>query len=159
MRYLYRILLIINFFVLVFIPRNTIGVMNYWLLFVTLIIIAILFLYNEYYVRKKLVTNILNHDLEYSIFCEKVPQDSNQDFIRGRFVVYNSMILFYSKEKNKIVLAWSKPIDEIDSIEFGKISTKRKGFTLLCGNEKIEFASYFFKINQEEFIKALDFEV
>jgi len=159
LRYLYRILLIVNFFVLVFIPRNTIGVINYWLLFVSLIIIAILFLFNEYYVRKKAVVNILNHDFEYSIVCEKVPQNVDHNFIRGRLVVYNSMILFYSKEKNKIVLTWSKPIDEIDSIEFGKLSTKRKGFTLFCGDEKFEFSSYFFKIKQEEFIKALDFEI
>lgn len=159
MRYILRILLIVNFFVLVFIPRNTIGVMNYWLLFGTLIIIAVLFLYNEYYVSKKSVEKILKHKIEYSLICEKVPTDENGDFLRGRLVIYNSMILFYKKEKNKIVLAWSKPIDEIDSIEFGKLSTKKKGFTLLTSDEKYEFANYIFLIKQEDFIKALDFEM
>lgn len=159
MRYILRILLIINFFVLVFIPRSTIGVVNYWLLFVTLFIFALLFLYNEFYVTKKSVAKLLNHEIDFSISCEKVPMDETQNFLRGRLVVFNSMVLFYKKEKGKVILGWSKPLDEIDSIEFGKLSTKKKGFTLFSGEIKYEFANYIFKLDQEKLIKALDFEM
>ncbi|MGD1822703.1 MAG: hypothetical protein ACPKM0_08085 [Pleomorphochaeta sp.] len=159
MRYFLRILIIAIFFVLVFIPRSTIGVVNYWLLFLLLVVVAFLYLIKEYYVSKKAVNKILNDDFEYSIACEKIPFDETQDFIRGRLVVYKSMILLYKKEKGKISLGWSKSIDELDSIEFGKTSTKRKGFTLFDKDEKYEFVNYIFKINQDEFIKALNFEI
>lgn len=159
MRYILRILIIVNFFVLVFIPRTTIGVLNYWLLFLVLFIIAFLYLMKEYYVSKKAVKKILKNDFDYSISCEKIPYDDSEDFIRGRLVIYNSMILLYKKEKSKVVLSWSKAIEEIDSIEFGKTSNKKNGFILICDNQRIEFSNYIFKINKESFINALDFEM
>jgi len=159
LRYIIRILIIGIFFVLVFIPRTTIGVINYWLLFLSLFIMAFLFLIKEFYVSKKAVKNILKNEVDFSITCEKIPYDESQDFIRGRLVIYNSTLLLYKKDKGKINLAWSKQIDEIDSIEFGKNSNKKKGFTLINENEKYEFSTYFIKINQNEFIKALNFEI
>jgi len=120
---------------------------------------AFLFLIKEFYVSKKAVKNILKNEVDFSITCEKIPYDESQDFIRGRLVIYNSTLLLYKKDKGKINLAWSKQIDEIDSIEFGKNSNKKKGFTLINENEKYEFSTYFIKINQNEFIKALNFEI
>lgn len=159
MKYIYRLLIIAIFFVLVFIPRTVIGVLNYWLLFLALFIVVFLYLYNEYYVSKKAVNSVLKATPEFSIICEKIPFETEEDFTRGRLVVFNSMVLLYKKEKGKCVLAWSKAINEIDSIEFSKVSTKKKGFSLISKNEIFEFATYFFKVDQDTFIKALDFEV
>jgi len=154
-----RLLIIAIFFVLVFIPRTVIGSLTYWLLFVALFVVVFLFLYSEYYVSKKAIINILKAKPEFSLICEKIPFEVDKDFIRGRLVIYNSMVLLYSKKNGKCVLSWSKPIDEIDSIEFKKVSTNKKGFALISGNEVFEFATYFFKIDQEAFINALDFEM
>lgn len=159
MRYIFRVLIIAIFFVLVFIPRTVVGVLNYWLLFVALFIVVFLYLYSEYYVSKKAINKIIKNTPDFSILCEKVPLDAAKDFTRGRLVVYNSMVLLYEKEKGKCNLAWSKSVSEINSIEFGKLSTKKNGFKIFCGEEIFEFVTYFMKIDQERFISALDFEM
>ncbi|MGD1815425.1 MAG: hypothetical protein ACPKNR_00195 [Pleomorphochaeta sp.] len=158
MKYLLRILIVGIFFVLVFIPRSVIGVLNYWLLFLVLFIIVFLYLKLVYYLSNKSVSAVINDEFDFSIYCEKVPSDSEGDFIRGRLVIYNSMVLLYTKEKGKAKLTWSKPIDEIESIDFGKTSNNRKGFTLLCDNNKHEFVVPFKKIDEDKFIEALGFE-
>ena len=141
MKHVLRILIIVIFFVLVFVPRTVIGILNYWLLFVLLFLVVFIFLYSEYYVSKKAVRKILNKAPDFSVICEKVPLKNEKDFIRGRLVVYNSMVLLYSKQQGKSSLAWSRDISRIDSIEFGKLSTNKKGFTLISGFESFEFAT------------------
>ncbi|NCD04901.1 MAG: hypothetical protein EOL97_02170 [Spirochaetia bacterium] len=158
MKHVFRVLIILIFFVLVFIPRTVIGVLNYWLLFLLLFFVVFLYLMSEYYVSKKAVSNIIKDSFDFSILCEKVPFDANNDFLRGRLVIYNSTVLLYTKQKGKVVLSWSKEINEIDSIEFGKISTKRHGFKFICDEQIYEFVTYFLKVNQDDFIKALDFQ-
>ena len=159
LKFILRVLIVGIFFVLVFIPRAVVGVLNYWLLFVALVVVVILYIFNSYYVSKKAVNKIINDTPDFSILCEKVPFDAEGEFTRGRLVVYNSMLLLYKKQKGKVALAWSKQISEIDSLEFAKVSTKKKGFKIICGKEIFEFSTYFLKIDQEVFIKSLDFEM
>lgn len=154
-----RVLIISIFAVLVFVPRGIVGTINYWLIFGALFCVTAFYIYVQFYVSRKKISKILKSEDFYSIYCSLVPEKEDGSFIYGRLVVFNSMVLLYGKGKKGIELKWSEDLSKIESINFQKISTNKKGFiisTIDRGN--IQFSSSLKEKNRGEFISAFGLE-
>lgn len=154
------IIMIAIFFILVFIPRTTIGVLNYWLLFVSLFIITGFYIYLRFYVSKKACAKLLNSEGFYSISVGLVPETATDDFIHGRLVAYDSMLLLYSRGKRKVELKWSEELSNITSLSFQKLTTGRQGFVLSTEDRgDIQFACHLKPESRALLISKLGLEI
>lgn len=156
LRIILRILIIAVFFVLVFIPRSIIGVLNYWLLFPLLFMFVAFYLYLQYWVSKKHIKKLIHSEDFFSIPCSIVPKVAENEFNYGRLVVYQDILLMYVKNKGKVSIKWTKNLNELVSLNFQKISTNKPGFILSTEDADFEFSSKIKIEKQKEFIKVLN---
>lgn len=159
MRFILRILIIAVFFVLVFIPRSVVGVLNYWLLFLVLFLLAALYLYFEFWITKRQISKKLNTEDFFSIGCSLVPKEAEDSFQYGRLVIYNEMVLFYVKQRGKVNLKWTREVSSFTTLNFQKLSNNKKGFVLSNETEDYEFSAKVKKETQAEFIKKMNMEI
>lgn len=134
LRNLLSILMITVFLALVLVSRNAIGVLNYWLLFAFLFILAAMYLYLRFYVSKKQCAKLIKSDDFYSVSVALVPEKVDGEFIYGRLVAYNSMLLLYGVGKKHAELKWSEELSNLESLSFQKLTTGRKGFVISTEN-------------------------
>ncbi|MBK5200635.1 MAG: hypothetical protein JJE21_03780 [Spirochaetaceae bacterium] len=154
-----RIIIVAIFAVLVFVPRATVGVLNYWLIFIALFVVTAYYIYLQFYVSKKKISKLLKNKDFYSIYCSLVPEKEEGSFIYGRLVVYNSMVLLYGIGKKGIELKWSEELSQIESINFQKVSSNKKGFVISTFNRgDIQFSSSIKEKDQGAFISSVGLE-
>lgn len=154
-----RVLIVAVFAVLVFVPRATVGLLNYWLIFIALFILTALYFYFQFYVSKKKISKLLKNKDFYSIYCSLVPEKEEDSFVYGRLVVYNSMVLLYGIGKKGVELKWSEDLSQIESINFQKVGTNKKGFVISTFNRgDIQFSSSIKEKDRDEFISAFGLE-
>lgn len=160
MKKLLSIIMTAIFFVLVFIPRTKIGVLNYWLLFGALFIFAALYIYLRFYVSKSQCAKLINSKDFYSIVVALVPEKVDGDFIHGRLVVFNSMLLLYGVGKKGAELKWSEELSNLASLSFQKLTTGRRGFIISTENRgDFQFACRIKNEDRSELISQLGLEI
>jgi hypothetical protein len=148
------------FFVLVFIPRTKIGVLNYWLLFGALFIFAALYIYLRFYVSKAQCAKLINSKDFYSIAVALVPEKVDGDFIHGRLVVFNSMLLLYGVGKKGAELKWSEELSNLESLSFQKLTTGRRGFIISTESRgDFQFVSRIKNEDKSQLISQLGLEI
>lgn len=158
MKIIVKILMVAVFFVLVFIPRSVVGVIYYWLLFPVLFILVAFYFYLLFYVSKKMVTKALKTSDYDSFLVSMVPLKEENEFVHGRLVVYNGMVLLYSREKGKVKMQWSTDLASITFLNFKKVGSNKKGFVISTATSDVEFACRLNKEKQADFIRILGLE-
>jgi hypothetical protein len=154
------IIMIAIFFVVTFIPRAKVGVLNYWLLFGALFVFAGLYIYLRFYVSKNKCAKLLKSDDFYSISVALVPEKADGEFIHGRLVAYNSMLLLYGVGKKTAELKWSEELSNLESLSFQKLTTGRTGFVLSVENRgDFQFVCRIKNDKKSELISSLGLEV
>jgi hypothetical protein len=140
MKNLLKVLLLLLFAVVVFIPNNKIVNWAYWSLFISMFIILYFYYRVTYYVSEKKIVETIESPITYSCFCAKVPPMSNEDLVRGRLVLTSTDFLLYQKGVRKgesLSQVFQRSITDVASIETGKVVGLRHGliFTLKDGKE------------------------
>lgn len=154
------LIMIAIFLVLVIIPRATVGVLNYWLLFSALFLFTGIYIYLNFFVSKKKCAKLLKSDDFYSISVALVPEKADGDFIHGRLVSFNSMLLLYGLGKKKVELMWSEELSNLESLSFQKLTTGRNGFVLSVENRgDFQFACHIKNDKKTELISKLGLEL
>ncbi len=142
MKVILRILMIVSAFVIVLVPRATIGLLYYWLTAVVLVLSAGLYVYFEFFVSKKKIAKVLKTDDFYSTNVAMLPEKVEDAFVHGRLVSYNGMLMLYSPGKKGAQIKWSEDLDQIESLVFQKVKSKRNGFVISTSDHgDIEFES------------------
>jgi len=159
MKNLLKVLLLLLFAVVVFIPNNSIVNWAYWSLFILMFVILFIYYRVTYYVGETQVSSIVPTSIEYSCFCAKVPPMANEDLVRGRLVITDGQICLYQKgikRGEKLSLVFQRDLSDITSIETGKVVGLRHGliFTLANGKQDLFVISRYQKV-YEEIVKTL----
>jgi hypothetical protein len=154
------IIMIAIFFVLTFIPRAKVGVLNYWLLFGALFVFMGIYVYLTFYVSKRKCAKLLGSNDFYSISVALVPEKADGEFIHGRLVAYNSMLLLYGVGKKGAQLKWSEELSTIESLSFQKLTTGRKGFVISTERRgDFQFSCHINNDKKSQLITSLGLEI
>ncbi len=162
MKILLKVLLLSLFAAVVFIPNNAMASWAYWSLFLLMFVILILYYRFTYYVSEKDVDKQRIDDYIVSMYIAKVPPMTSEDLIRGRLVVHEGLFELYQKgvkSNEAITRVWSRKIEDIASIETGKVVGLRNGliFTLKDG-KKESFAIFSAQKAYEKIISSLGWQ-
>lgn len=164
MKALLKILLLVLFAVVIFMPMDSLGQGLYWTLF--LVMFAILYIYyrSSYWVSIRDVESVVEKPLRFSIFSGKVPPISSEDLVRGRLVVTEGEVALYQRSKNsqtkqRVKKVWSVPIEDIRGFSIGKVIGLRSGLILsLEDGDEARFAIFFMRNKKLDLVKALGWE-
>ncbi|MGD1832843.1 MAG: hypothetical protein ACPKOP_05795 [Sphaerochaetaceae bacterium] len=154
MKNLMKVLLLLLFAVVVFIPNNSIAAWAYWSLFVLMFVILFIYYRVTYYVSEANVLETVETPIDYSCFCAKVPPMSNEDLVRGRMVITGGQMHLYQKgikKGEKISHVFQRDISQIARIETGKVVGLRHGliFTLTDGRKDLFVITRYQKVYDE----------
>lgn len=138
MKILIRVLLLVFFALAIFLPEGSVPSWAYWSIFLLIFLMLFLYYRVEYYVREHTVLSHLNRPIRYSCFMAKVPPMKSEDLVRGRFIITEDSFELYQKG-SPVRLVWSRPIEEIESLETAKVVGMRHGliFNLTDGNRDL----------------------
>lgn len=159
MKNILKILLVLLFALIVFMPTDKLSPWLYWSLFFMMFGVLILFYRFSYWVSESSIET--EEEIKFSTFCGKVPPMESEDLVRGRLIVTSKEVALYQKEDrkgatSKVKKVWSVPIDEIEQLSSGKVVGFRKGIVLsLAGEREGKFTISQIKKKRPLLIEAL----
>lgn len=145
MKTIARILILLDFAAIVFIPSIYMNRLTMIPLFLTMVGLVALYWYAMFWVGKKDVLKVLGKQPEFDIFVGKIPADPNADLLRGRMCIMDGRLVIMQRTDDKVhhktpcKEAWSLDICAITSVGFGKVLPARKGFILYMGDDEVSF--------------------
>lgn len=164
MKALLKILLLVLFAIVIFMPMNQIAQWAYWSLFLVMFLVLYLYYRFSYWVGENDVAAVINEPIRFSAFCGKVPPMSSEDLVRGRLVVLEKEVALFQRVRNpqtgtRAKKVWSAPIDELQGFSIGKVIGVRGGLILsLVTGDEARFAIFFMQNKKLDLIKALGWE-
>ncbi len=145
MKILVRILIILDFAAVVFIPSQYLPRLALIPMFLGMFALVVLYWFAMFWVSKKDVLKYLGKEPDFDIYVGRLPADPSADLIRGRLcVVDGSLVLLQrtddrQRRTNPCKEVWSMKIDDVSSVGFGKVLPARKGFILYNGDDETKF--------------------
>lgn len=145
MKTIVRILIILEFAAIVFIPGIYLSKPLLALMFSSMALLVVLYWIAMFWVSKKDAEKVLGHDAETSLFVGKLPADPTADLGRGRLCRDGDRLVLLKRTDGQerkqapCTELWSADINDITSVGFGKVLPARKGFILYFGDEDIRF--------------------
>lgn len=145
MKTLARILILINFAVIIFVPGLYTNRLLLIPMFVLMVGLVAFYWAAMFWVSKKDVERVLGHEIKDDIFVGKIPADPSADLSRGRMCVEDGRLVLMMRTDDKTRRTkpckevWSIDLSEITSVGFGKVLSARKGFILYMGDDEVRF--------------------
>ena len=145
MKTIVRILIILEFAAIVFIPGIYLSKPLLALMFSSMALLVVLYWIAMFWVSKKDAEKVLGHEAETSLFVGKLPADPTADLGRGRLCRDGDRLVLLKRTDGQerkqapCTELWSADINDITSVGFGKVLPARKGFILYFGDEDIRF--------------------
>ncbi len=137
MKSLIKLLLLASFAIVIFFPRNQIGMVLYWSIFGVMGLLVVAFYFASYWVSRKDVEDVTGEPVGFSLFVGQLPVISEDDLVRGRLVIDSSAVTLYKRVDGKertsghhCKKVWSFPVSGISSIGTGPVVSIRKGLIL-----------------------------
>jgi Ca2+/Na+ antiporter len=161
MKALLKILLLVLFAIVIFMPMNKIAQGAYWSLFLLMFFVLYLYYRFSYWVGEGDIASVDNREIRFSAFSGKVPPMSSEDLVRGRLVVFDDEIALYQRSRNpqtgeKAKKVWSVAIDDLSGFSIGKVIGIRGGLILsLVDGDEARFAIFFMKNKKIHLMDAL----
>jgi hypothetical protein len=145
MKTVVRILILAEFAAIVFIPSAYLPRWALIPMFASMVGLVVLYWFAMFWVSRKDVIRVLGKEPEHDFYVGKLPADPNADLTRGRLCVTGGRLVLMQRTDEKehrqtpCREAWSRDIDEVTSIGFGKVLPARKGFILYFGEDEVRF--------------------
>ena len=145
MKTLVRILIILDFAAVVFIPSKYLPRLALIPMFLLMFGLVVLYWFAMFWVSKKDVLKVLGKEPESQIYVGRLPADPSADLIRGRLCAVDGKLVLLQRNDDKqrktapCKEVWSMKIDDVSSVGFGKVLPARKGFILYQGDEAFKF--------------------
>ncbi|MFA6934797.1 MAG: hypothetical protein WCR70_05970 [Sphaerochaetaceae bacterium] len=167
MNILSRIIILVCVFLIVFVGLDRLTQPVYWALFFVMALCVYLFWRSVYWISKKDLEGL--GEPAWSLFCAKVNENEAEDLSRGRLVLDKGELKLYRKAEKKdkdivknargkgFVLAWTMPVSRIDSVQFRKIVSIRRGFVLDCGDSQARFVCQLAASYKDQILKSCGF--
>jgi hypothetical protein len=158
MRILLKVLLLVLFAIVVFMPMRGIAVWLYWSLFLAMFLILVLYYRISYWVP---VRDLPSGPHRFSLFAGKIPPMTSEDLVRGRLVVEEDRIVLYQRggatgAAERVREVWSVPIEQIQGFSVGRVIGVRNGLILNLGEgQEARFAIFRMKRKKEALTRAL----
>ncbi|MCF0262837.1 MAG: hypothetical protein HUK23_07995 [Sphaerochaetaceae bacterium] len=147
MKTLARILIVLNFAAIIFIPSIYTNRLTMIPMFLLMFALVAFYWYAMFWVSKKDVKKVLKSD-DLNVFVGKIPADTTADLLRGRLCKVEDRLALMQRTSDKehaktpCKEAWSIKVDSIKSVGFGKVLPGRKGFILYTeDDDEISFTS------------------
>ncbi len=159
MKTVFKILLLIIFAIVVFMPMNNIAQWAYWSLFFLMFLMLYLYYRFSYWVSLSDVE--IDDPVKFSVFCGKVPPIASEDLVRGRLIVTDSEVILFERKRERGTSqrskrVWSTPIEDIERFSIGRVVGLRNGLILsMTGGHEGKFTISFMKNKKEKFTEAL----
>ncbi len=134
MKTLLKVLLLLVFGLIVFLPMRGVSRILYLGLYILLAIILVSYYVVAYWVGKKHAAKYMEG---FSLFVSKIPPMNSEDFIRGRLVITPKKIALFQKESlMRLREVWSVATAKVESYTTAKVMGKREGLILNLGDSK-----------------------
>ncbi|HLW21777.1 MAG TPA: hypothetical protein VKZ39_01160 [Sphaerochaetaceae bacterium] len=164
MKTLLKILLLVLFAVVIFMPSNQIALWAYWSLFLFMFVVLYLYYRSSYWVSDSDVSTVYDGPIKFSVFAGKVPPMTSEDLVRGRLVVTERSVDLYQRYRNRnngqrARLVWSVDIESIEGFTIGRVVGFRGGVTFsIADKDDARFTIFFMKSKKEALTKALGWD-
>lgn len=161
MKTILRILIILDFAAVVFIPNIYLSRPIMIPMFAVMIGLVVLYWFAMFWVSKKDAVKVLKKDPAFDIFAGKIPTDPSADLTRGRLCIVDDTLKLLQRNDDKerknapCKEVWSLKTKEITSLGFGKVLPSRKGLIIYMGDAEVKFTCSKITKKKEELYKAL----
>jgi len=161
MKTILRILIILDFAAVVFIPNIYLSRPIMIPMFAVMIGLVVLYWFAMFWVSKKDAVKVLKKDPAFDIFAGKIPTDPSADLTRGRLCIVDDTLKLLQRNDDKerknapCKEVWSLKTKEITSLGFGKVLPARKGLIIYMGDDEVKFTCSKITKQKEELYKAL----
>jgi hypothetical protein len=165
MKTLIKLLILLDFAAVVFIPSVYMSRPVLIPMFVLMVALVILYWFSMYWVSKKKATQLLGKTPSFDIFVGKIPTDPNADLTRGRLCIADNTIYLIQKTDGKekkdgpYKIAWSMDTSIITSLGFGKVLSIRKGFIIYMDKDDVRFTCSSIAKHKSELYAALGWKM
>lgn len=161
MKLLIKILILLDFAAVVFIPSVYMSRLTLIPMFAGMVALVVLYWFAMYWVSKKRALQVLGKTPQFDIFVGKIPTDPNADLTRGRLCIVDGNISLLQKTDGKdskttpYKVVWTMESSAITSIGFGKVLSVRKGFILYMDKDDVRFTCSSIAKHKDELYAAL----
>ena len=145
MKIIVRVLILLEFAAIVFVPGIYLSRPLLLLMFLSMALLVVMYWFVMFWVSRKDAEKVLGHSSENDLFVGKLPVDPSADLSRGRLCRDGNRLVLLKRtdgqdrKQGPCKEIWSTGIDDITSVGFGKVLPARKGFILYLGDEDIKF--------------------
>ena len=145
MKTIVRILILAEFAAIVFIPSAYLPRWALIPMFASMVGLVVLYWFAMFWVSRKDVIRVLGKEPEHDFYVGKLPADPNADLTRGRLCVTDGRLILMQRTDDRehrqtpCKEAWTRNVDEVTSIGFGKVLPARKGFILYFDEDEVRF--------------------
>ncbi len=161
MKTILRILIILDFAAVVFIPNIYLSRPIMIPMFAVMIALVVLYWFAMFWVSKKDAAKVLKKDPVFDVFAGKIPTDPSADLTRGRLCIVDDSLKLLQRNDDKerknalCKEVWSLKTKEITSLGFGKVLPARKGLIIYMGDDEVKFTCSKIAKQKDELYKAL----
>ncbi|MBR2282547.1 MAG: hypothetical protein IJ863_08000 [Spirochaetales bacterium] len=145
MKTIARLLIILDFAAIVFIPSKYLPRLALIPMFLLMFGLVVLYWFAMFWVSEKDVNKVLGREPDSQIYVGRLPADPSADLIRGRLCAVDGKLVLLQRNDDKqrrtapCKEVWSMRIDDVSSVGFGKVLPARKGFILYKGDDAFKF--------------------
>lgn len=165
MKTILRILIILDFAAIVFIPNIYMSRPIMIPMFALMIGMVVLYWFAMFWVSKKDAVKVLKKDPVFDVFAGKIPTDPSADLTRGRLCIVDDTLRLLQRNDDKerknapCKEVWSLKTKEITSLGFGKVLPARKGLIIYMGDDEVKFTCSKIAKQKDELYKALGWDL
>lgn len=161
MKTIVKILILLDFAAVVFIPSVYMSRPMLIPMFAVMLGLVVLYWFAMFWVGKKDAGKVLGKTPTFDIFAGKLPADPSADLTRGRLCIVDGRAKLLQRTDGKerkeapCKEVWSIPTDEITSLGFGKVLPARKGLIIYMGDDEVKFACSKIAKRKDDLYRAL----
>lgn len=161
MKTIVRILIILDFAAVVFLPSVYMSRPLLIPMFAVMAALVVLYWFAMFWVSRKDADKVLGKAPDFDIFAGKIPTDPSADLTRGRLCILDGRMALMQRVDGKerknapCKEVWSVKTDEITSLGFGKVLPARKGLIVYMGDDEVKFTCNGISKHKEGLYSAL----
>lgn len=161
MKTIVKILIILDFAAVVFLPSVYMSRPVLIPMFVVMVGLVVLYWFAMFWVSRKDADKVIGKEPDFDIFAGKIPTDPSADLTRGRLCIADGKVKLLQRTDGKerkeapCKEVWAIPTSEITSLGFGKVLPARKGLIIYMGDDEVKFTCSKIAKRKDDLYRAL----